>query len=170
MSDRESKPESPPFHPRKLRFNRAQLIGIPLLLIVPVLAMFNIFGPSRREVNVASQALHVRIKYPRCLHFSTSDRIEVEVRNTGPAPLEDLAATLSRDYLAACGNLAVFPDASELDASGLRIRLGRVPPGETRQAWIQVQGDFYGSHAGEIRVTAGDASLATAPISTFIIP
>ncbi|HEX2167380.1 MAG TPA: hypothetical protein VHG09_09145, partial [Longimicrobiales bacterium] len=52
-------PPGPPEIERKLSMYRFQLIGLPFLLAIPLLALFGVFGESRSDLRAESGSLEV---------------------------------------------------------------------------------------------------------------
>src|SRR5690606_27563148 len=90
-------------YPRVLRLGALEWIGIPLLGLLPLLALFGALGPTnaRLAMPVAEAGLRVDISYPQRLRHKADGEIRVAVHNTGSAERRGLTLSLDQHYLQA---------------------------------------------------------------------
>lgn len=74
-------PPQPPEVEKKALFHREQLLGIPLLMLLSILALFGVFGESVAEVNQANETLAVRVGYPTRNRYTMDNALEIRVQN-----------------------------------------------------------------------------------------
>ena len=73
-------PPQPPEIRRRIAFHRTQLIGVPLLAIIPVLALFGVFGTTTGEARAESAELQMQVRYPTRFRYKVINSLTVEVR------------------------------------------------------------------------------------------
>ena len=73
-------PQPPPFHPRP-QFAPLQLIGIPLLALLPILALIGIFGESMSSVQASNAEIALQVDYVSRLRYRMQDALTVAVTN-----------------------------------------------------------------------------------------
>src|SRR5690606_12259349 len=91
-------PPGPPEIRRRLSLYRFQLIGLPFLLIIPLLALAGVFGERRDDAHARDGALEVSARYPSVFRYKMIDAIEVDVRNRGDAVIDSVTVSLDTAY------------------------------------------------------------------------
>lgn len=158
-------PEPPPLE-RRFRLGRLQMIGVPLLLVLPVLALTGMFGERAGQAAARSAELELHVEWPTHTRYKRADDIAVVVRNASARTLDTVTVTLDTAYLAAFSSRSITPGASHawvVELAGLR-------PGEARQVAVELTAHSYGRHAGPVTATAGGADTARVVLDTFIFP
>lgn len=172
MSDKQSQTPQPPKPPeleRKMLFYPYQLIAIPLLLLIPVLALFGVFGETMATAAASQNGIELEVDYPTRMLYHSDQTIEVQVRNTTGSALPLVTVTLDVSYLNGFSDLSFVPSNVVISDDVYRINFENVQAGETRILTIDTVSVEYGSHQGTISVTAG-ANGPSVTVSTFIIP
>lgn len=173
MSDAKSVPQppQPPEFERRLQFHLTQLIGVPLLALLPILAAFGVFGTLRDEARVQTAVLELQVRYPTRFRYKTVEPLEVEVRNLLSEPLPTVVVRLETDYLSAFSSVQITPSPTSLTEEVYEVTLAEVQPGETRLVSLELQAQDYWRHRGAISATAeGDAEAAEVEVASFVIP
>lgn len=160
------KPPRAPEIKRHLHFYPWQWIGIPVLLGIPILAMFGMFGESFASATGNSPEVGVAVEYPTRFRYKMINSINVRVRNVSPQPIDTLSVGFSPDYMTQFSTLSAIPSFSET----YLVEMLDLKPGEESLVRVEIQGEEYGRHQGEIIVTSGGADTASVPLSTFIFP
>lgn len=158
-------PPSPPKIPPKLRLNRSELLGLPFLFALPLLAILGFFGPATETARGQSGALEWSVDYPSRVRYEKHHRVVVRVENRGAIPLSELTIDFDPDYIHAFTNVAFAPDP---DAPYL-VKIPSLAPGESRLISVQLTADEYGSRSGWVSLS-GDGVAARAQLSTFVFP
>jgi hypothetical protein len=73
----------PPHIERKVELQRAQWIGIPLLMVLPILALAGVLGDAREEVTASGGGIEMRVSFPQ-RGRQTQHALEAQVTNSGP--------------------------------------------------------------------------------------
>lgn len=166
MTDEDLQPPAAPDLPRRLRLYTSQWIGMPLLLLIPVLALFGVFGESRHVVTARTGELAVEAEYPARNRYGMLADLRLAVTNTTAAALDTVTVVLDSAYATRFSSLTAIPDFERAYV----IELTDLQPAETRRVRIELEGNEYGLHRGELRVGVRGAGTARLGLDTFIFP
>jgi len=158
-------PEPPEIEP-EFRLLPGQWVGICLLLAIPLLALAGVFGESRETGRARTAELAIQVSHPDRFRFKMLSGLRVDVTNTTAAVLDTVTIDIDTAYLGRFSTVAAIP-AFERPYT---IRLIDLEPGETRRVQVEIQGEHYGRHHGEIRIGAAGADTARLPVRTFVFP
>jgi hypothetical protein len=166
--DPQDLPEPPtlPEVPRRIRLYPGQWIGIPILFLVPVLALFNVFGESRQQVRDGSAELLVEVEYPDRLRSGQRSDIAVRVENHSARAIEGGGVSLDPGYFGRFADLIVMPAA----LVPYRVELPRLEPGQTSLVRVELAGGRAGRHEGEIAVASDGGEAIRVRLRTFVFP
>jgi hypothetical protein len=158
-------PPSPPTLARRLAMTRKQRIGLPILVLIPLLGLFGVFGERRGETHATSKRIAVAVRYPERSRYRQSMSLEIDVQNLSDHRLDTVRVWLDTAYMTRFADVRITPpprDAFIVDVVG-------VAPGETRLVSAELSGDAYGRHRGRVVVSAADDTVSV-PISSFVFP
>lgn len=164
-------PPTPPMR-RRLSFGVPQIVGIPLLLVLPVLALFRVFGTETSAATVSAPGLEATIRYPARFRFKTSQPLEIDVRNTGPdaLPLVTVTVTVDRAWLSAFAQVRFTPQPAQVNERGYVVELHDIPPRGQRSVMGSIQAEHYGRHEGTIDIATEAGARLAARLSTVVLP
>ena len=149
-------PPPPPAQPKIWRFYRHQLVGVPLLLLVTVLAMAGVFGDTESTTTETRGDVEVRLVVADRFRFKMIGPLTVTVFNQGAEPIENTAVRISTDYLANFSNVSLSPAVTRITDEWHEISLGALAPGESAVVTGEIQAESFGLHRGLIEVQADD--------------
>lgn len=161
-------PPTPPEVPRRLRFHRLQLIGVPLLAVLPVLALVGVFSPRTLEAGGVSGSVGLTVRYPATLRYQMQGRLEIRARNLGDTPAQ-LAVEVERQYADRFEGLAFTPAVTEATTGSYRVELGTVPAGASRSVSVEIRADDYWRSSGTVTLRSQDAA-AKVLVGTWVYP
>jgi len=78
--DRTEPPPPPQTSPR-FAFTRKQYLGLPLLIAIPVLTLFGVFGERRDVARASSRSVEMTVRYPSRFRYRQVQSLDVAVRN-----------------------------------------------------------------------------------------
>jgi hypothetical protein len=162
-------PPQPKEQKRSLRFYSYQVIGIPLLFLVPILAVFGVFGETTTMLNSSNGGIELEVKYTNRVLFQGLDGTEIAVRNTSEEVLEMVIISIDKAFLDAYSDVDISPDVSVITEEAYLVELSQLQPGQTQFVTIDSRGRLIGNHQGTIRATANDLSTSVT-LEVFIIP
>lgn len=160
-------------YPRVLRLGALEWIGIPLLALLPVLALLGVLGPSNAQLSapVAAANLQLELSYPARLRHKADGEMWVLVRNTGATEHRGLTLGLDQAYLDHFGRVQSLPGAQSLSDSALRIPLPALAAGESARVRLMLEADDWGQLPGWVELgSEGGAALARLDFHTLVLP
>lgn len=143
-----------------------QAAGLAVLVLIPILALFGLFGESWETTAAESAELEMWVRYPDRFRYKMINSLRIRIRNISGGKLDTVAVSFDPDYIRPFSNVAFTPSA----ARPYTVNLVGIRPGEIRFVHVHMQGEHYGRHSGWIKATAGGADTARAEVSTFIFP
>lgn len=158
-------PEAPDIH-RSLQLHPAQWIGISMLLLIPLLALFGLFGETHQIVRAETAELSAVAEYPSRYRYRMLNSIWLDVTNTTATVLDTVTVALDTAYASRFSNVVAIPEFEH----PYTIELTDLEPGDTRRVRVELEGEHYGRHSGELRISAAGADTARLPLSTFVFP
>ena len=168
-SEVQQPPKAPDIQSRFKLYNY-QKIGIPILLLIPVLALFGLFGVGTEQVQAQNNALAVTVEYPTRLRYKVLDTIDVQVTNQTDAVLESVVVQFERDYINQFSESTFTPDVSQITERYYEVELQAIPAGESRHINITVESEQVGYHRGEIVVQVPSNDSLQFHLSTLAFP
>ena len=157
-------PRAPLGAPRWV-LTRKQWVGLPILALIPVLALFGAFGERTATVSETTPSLAVRVTYPERFRYRQTERLEIAVTNRSARALDSVLVSLDTAYFSRFTGVHVEPEPQAAYA----VRLANVAPGETRLVVAEVTGDAYWRHPGTMGVAMRD-ERAVVRISSLVFP
>ena len=165
-----SQPPQPPQVARKLRFHVLQLVGMPLMMLIPVLALFGVFGETVHEVTESSQELEMHVRFPARFRYKMIDSVTVSLRNTSDQPIKTVHIAFDRAYVESFSTVTFTPSVEQITETVYIVELTDLQPGQVQIASLSIQAEKYGNHQGAITATQdGDPGLQ-AHITTLTFP
>jgi hypothetical protein len=168
-SEVQKPPQADRIHPRLTMYNY-QKIGIPILLLVPILALLGIFGVSTEQVQAENDAIAVTIEYPTRLRYKVLDTIDVRVTNQTDAVLESVIVQFEREYINQFSESTFMPDVSQITEHYYEVELQAIPAGESRHINVTVESERIGYHRGEIVVQIPSSDSLQFQLNTLAFP
>lgn len=163
-SERRGPPEPPP-GTAQLRLTRLQWFGLPVLFLVPILALFGVLGERFATVHARGAGVALDVRYPDRAHYRQPLSLRVHVRNDSPTKMDTVTVTLDSAFMSGFSDVSV---SATLNGAYV-ARLTDLAPGESRLLNAMVAGEKAGPHAGFISVTTPLGTLR-APAATFVFP
>lgn len=164
-NDEISGPPQPPAIRSRLIFTRKQIVGIPLILAVPILAVLGVFGERHEVMHTSSASLDMTLSYPERFHYRQVLSLRADIRNVSAHPLDTVKVSFDTAYIGHFSSVRFDPPAREAYVVDL---LG-VKPGESRRVAVELWGQDYGRHRGRVVARAGSDSIVTR-FSTLVFP
>jgi hypothetical protein len=159
-----------PDMPRRLVFNRTKLVGLPLLLSVPVLAVFGIFGISEGEVSAAAEGIEAHLNFPERSRYKVSDQLELTLRNTAAEGLPRVTVRFDLAYVSAFSEVHFTPEPKRITEHAYEVELDNIGPGETRRIHVSLQGNEYGRHRGTVSIAVNGTTTNQLSVDTLTFP
>lgn len=164
-----SQPPQPPDFERRFQLFTYQKVAIPLLLLIPLLALFGVFGETSATAASHTESLTLEIGYPDRMHSGMGNEVQIQVINTGTQDLATVEVAVPQSYLASFDHLQFTPDVTQITNEAAVIVLHDLTAGSSQFILIRFDGHWVGSHEGEVVVRSESAEVR-AKIRTFVFP
>lgn len=159
-------PPQPPEQPRRFRLHLLQWIGIPILMLLPLLALLGVFGREETIVRTSSSEVLLEVSYSSRLWYKQNNPMAVTVTNTSGRLLNNVSVRCDSAYFATYSNLTFIPDIQ----NAYVLSVESLAPGEHLSIRIDGQPEKQGRSTGYITVYAGNEKSATVTLETFVFP
>lgn len=150
---------------QRLHLPALQWIGLPLMLVMPALALAGAFDPHTARSRTSLGELEIEIEASDRVRLHRSAGIEVEVRNTG-ARAAGAEVALSPELLEGAQAIDFVPSPHRAWA----VRLDAIAPGEARRVVVEYEADAPGVHRGALHVRDDEGREVRAPLQTIVFP
>ncbi|MDR7152244.1 hypothetical protein J2W49_004220 [Hydrogenophaga palleronii] len=178
MSSRPSRspePDGPPVFRRAVRVGWLEAIGVPVLALLPVLALFDQLGPSTARATATSETgpgrVELSVEHPRTVRHRGQTELVVGVHNAGTQVLEGLRIGIDETYLGRFARVDMLPSAQS-DASGhVEVALPPLRAGERTTVRMRLEAGSWGGFGGTVQVADAERIvLVGLDISTWVLP
>ncbi len=155
-------PKLPP-HIKTWRF---QLIGLPLLILIPLLAMMGIFGKELETITVKGGGLVSSIEYPTKMRYGQEVFMRLELKNTTGETIKNVSVNFDENYIKRFDGVEFTPNIEE----NYITETGDIPAGETRLIDVKLKAGEIGNQTGKFKFFSGEKKLFSTRLKTFIFP
>jgi hypothetical protein len=166
-----AEPPEPPQVPTQIRIGVVQAVGVPLLALLPAVALTGLLGEREDHVrSLSTGGISLQVDYPAVLRFRTMRELGITVRNEGETTVPMATLQIDQSYLGAFTRVQTTPAVEGVTPDHHEVPLGPLPPGEARRVVATLEGDKYGRHAGRVRLAAQPGSDVAVDIATVVLP
>ncbi|HYD84064.1 MAG TPA: hypothetical protein VEA63_08415 [Opitutus sp.] len=172
MSSRTERSTIPPPAPpskRRIRFPVAQIVGLGMFSVLPILAIFDRFGTGETRLTASSDDVSVAVEYSPRVRYGLPTQVRIEARAAGGRDAGPVTVRVEREFVDRFAQLSLLPEPSEMEASSYTFVL---PASDVGGAiLIELEPEQYGPARGSvIASTAGGGAEAKVELSAFIFP
>lgn len=147
-----------------------QWIGLPLLLLIPVLALFGLFDRNETSVTRHSDTLTLTVESFTLNRYKMSGFVAVTVENTGTTPLDEVTVSVNRAYIEAFSDVSVSPPITHITDEQYVFVLPALEAGQTHTVDIQLVADRYGVHNGTVEAQISTGETVQVSVQTLVLP
>jgi hypothetical protein len=148
-----------------VRLTGKQWFGLPVLALIPLLAMLGVFGDRQRTIAVTSRSLGITIDYPDRMRYRQSELLEISVVNRSERALDTVLVSVDSSYLSRFIDVRGNPPPTTY----FSVPLISMRPGETRLLSIELTGNRYWRHPATVTAATG-SERTTVAFSTLVFP
>jgi hypothetical protein len=159
-----SPPRAPSIEPR-VQLSAKQLVGFPIMLLIPILALFGVFGESEAHARAKSASLEMMVSYPSRMHYRQVQSLQVTVRNLAPTMADTVKVAFDTSYISRFTGVRFDPSAK----TAYVVDLTDVKPSESRLISVELEGQVYGSQRSRVVARHG-ADSAMVHLRTLVFP
>jgi hypothetical protein len=147
-----------------------QWVGFAVILLIPILALFGVFGESFAQVQQSSQDMALDVDYAIRNRYRMGSNLQVAVQNLSDQPIPSLTVSISRDYVDKFAEVTFSPSVARISDSAYEVDLTEIQPGESRVITVELEAEEYGQHQGTITATVQGLVPVEVNVTTFIFP
>jgi hypothetical protein len=162
----ETRPPGAPDTRRRIRLYLHQWIGLPLLALVPALAMLGVLGTARQQAVVEGEHLQVRVDHPARLRVGQRADLRIEVRNRRGSAVDGIAVMVDHAYLEGFTEVRFTPGPAGTEHPALDS-LAALDSGSVT---VSIEADRPWLRQGQVRVAARETDTLTVEIRTLVLP
>ncbi|MEZ0326110.1 MAG: hypothetical protein ACAH95_09400 [Fimbriimonas sp.] len=172
MAEQQKEPIPPPKPPeieREIKFYPNQLIGLPIIALLPILALFKVFDSTLDTVQSSSDGLALSVHYPTKIRYRTAEPMQITIKNETGSDQTELDIHISREYLDKFKKVTFEPDIEDIDKDSYVVELKDVKADEERRVDLELETDIIGNHSCKVWASTEGAE-ASAEFKTFVYP
>jgi hypothetical protein len=158
-------PQDPPELPRRIHLYKSQWIGLPILFVLPILAILDVFGERREVIAESRDPLWVSVDYPTRLRAGQRSDVLVRVVNRSADPVSALAVEWDPQFLAGFAAVERMPPHDHAPAEPFDLE----PGGEQLQR-IELEGNTLWRHRGLVSVAWHGREPIRIELRVFVLP
>jgi hypothetical protein len=170
QDNQNSGPPDAPEIKRRLMFHPLQLIGMPLVILIPVLALLGFFGETQQNRQISSPDFGLYVEYYDRTRYQSEAMVRAAVRNLTDEPIPAVTVAFDRDYIDSFSEVTMMPDVRQITERDYEVELTNLLPGQTYWITLDMKGEKYGQHQGSVTVEAEGLESVEVNLSTFIFP
>jgi hypothetical protein len=140
-----------------------QTVGLSLMALIPILAMFRVFGDGTEFAKSSSPSLQTEVEYPAKFKFKQSKVLRVKVTNVSGYTLDTISVSIDTAYLSRFRGVSVTPEPKD----AFTVELLKLHPGEKREVIAEIEGKDYGEQRGIVTIATKRDTIRQ-PISSYI--
>src|SRR5712671_1153291 len=159
-----SPPRAPSIDPR-IQLTWKQRIGFPIMLVIPILALFGVFGESEAHARARSTSLEMIVSYPSRMHYRQVQSLQVTVRNLASTVADTVKVAFDTSYISRFTGVRFDPSPR----TAYVVDLTDVKPSESRLVSVELEGQVYGSQRSAVVARHGTDS-AMVHLRTLVFP
>lgn len=166
------RPPEPPHGPairRRVTFYRSQAIGMLLVSVFPLLALFKVFDTTRANVIQSASGLQLAVHYPSRMRDRTSDPLVIEVGNETGSNLDRIEVRIDRAYLDRFDNATIEPTPTSGEPNAVVVSFDEVPDGDRRTVTVAFESEEAGVFPAKVEARAGNRAVR-ANFQTLVFP
>lgn len=162
-------PPSPPEMTFRFRFYPFQLVMIPLLILIPLLALMGVFGDRVENREVQGEGVSISAHFPSMTRFDQRETLRITI-HSGAASIPAATLRISRTYLDYFAGLSFMPTNVSIDSASYVIDLGDIPANTTHVMTLEYRAARMGMFIGSVMLETENAPLLDFELSTFVFP
>lgn len=164
-SDSDKRLPRPPQVSAGIRLTGKQKVGLPIILAIPILALFGVFGERVSSSHVSSPALDLAVSYPERFHYRQVMSLRASVRNVSNRALDTVRVSFDTAYIARFSSVQFDPPVRQ----AYTVDLVNLQPSESRVVSVELWGQDYWRHPGTVIARTGTDSVV-ARFQTIVFP
>jgi len=162
-------PEAPALN-RRFAIYPMQLVGMALIVLIPLLAIFGVLGEVQGSAEANSAAFALTVDYPLRTRHRVFEIITITVENQSDQAYDTVTIRVTEDYIASFAEVAFDVEVERITPDAYEFELTDFQPGESRVVGVELRADQYWQHDGTVEVSAEGAESVSVQVGTFVFP
>jgi hypothetical protein len=162
-------PQPPPFAPA-LRITPFQLIGIALLALLPLLALFGFFDANHTTERASNGEVALQVEYASLHQYRMREEMMVTVTNLSQQSPITINISFERGFIDHFTEITFVPDIETVSTDGFDVQLSEVASGETRMVYVELKGQQLWRRTGVISASIDGGQPVSVTVRTWILP
>ncbi|HEY0947783.1 MAG TPA: hypothetical protein VGD81_21040 [Opitutaceae bacterium] len=160
-------PKPPPFD-RRISIPPGHATGLLLLALLPLLAVFGVFGGDDRTVEKSGDGVALGVTYAPRMRFGYPVKLQIHVGSVDDRPLSGAEVHVSTSFLERFDRVSSMPEPKRMSREACEFA---VDDGQ-REAVIAIdlEPERYGFATGTVSVVAQGGVAVELPIRSFVLP
>ena len=165
-----SAPQQPPDMQRRITMYPAQFIGMCLIALIPLLALFGVFGERMDSTDTRNSVFILHVDYPALFRSKTDNVLMVRVENGSSEVIDSTIVSFTTSYITKFSNVGFTPEISRVTSDAYEVALENLLPNEERIITIELEAKDAGRFNCVIVVSAPSVEPLQANITTMVFP
>lgn len=167
--------EIPPSHPipkeirREVAFYRLQMVGVPLLLLLPIASLMGLLDTRMAATATSQGDVAISVQYPTRFRYRMAEPLVVRIENRGSSAIEKLTLGLSKAYVDRFSETTFEPEPDQVTQEAFEFELEDIEPGDSREVHLDMKSEDVGQAEGWVIAEQGGDSTRV-DFSTFVLP
>lgn len=163
-------PPQPPKIQQHVNLSRGQLIGLPVLLLIPILALLGVFGLTEEQATRSGEEFELTVHYSGRAQYMAGFDLVIEVTNLSNQPREGVMVGLSRTFVDSFTEASFLPSVGLVTGSEYLFDLGTMPAAASRTVSARLTPGSYWSTPGTVTVSSSGRQTVEFEFQTFVYP
>jgi hypothetical protein len=163
-------PPHPPEGERRVKWRIQQLIGIPIIALIPMLALAGVFTLALDHASASNAQLEMRVQYPSRSRYKMAQTLNVRLRNISTETLPGVQVSFDRSYIESFTNTTFTPNVNTIDAEAYVVDLGELAPDATREVTVQLSPEKRGQLQGTVSASVPGVEPIVVEVKGFVFP
>ena len=135
------------------------------MVVIPILALFGVFGESQTRARATSASLDMMVSYPSRFRYRQVQSLHVTVRNLSSTVADTVKVAFDTAYISRFSGVRFDPAPK----AAYTVDLTDLKPSDSRLISVELWGQGYGNHRGTIVARHGTDS-AIVHLRTLVFP
>jgi hypothetical protein len=147
-----------------------QMIGIPILLLIPILAVLGLFGIRTEQIEAENDHLAVKVDYPTRFRYKQTNTIEIAITNRTQSNWDTVIVQFDRSYIDQFSEVAFTPQVSRIRDDFYEVNLTNIAANDTQYVHVAIQSQQAGKHEGRLIVEPSVGDSLELNLRTWAFP
>jgi hypothetical protein len=159
-------PPPAPEVPRRVHLYRSQWIGLPLLVLLPLLALANVFGEARQTRTIGDDRIRVEVEHPTRLRVRQHSTVHVRIDRLAGTAADSIRVVFDPAWIGHFTKVSVVPDPEH----AWTVLLSDLAAGIRADVRVELEGTRLWRSRGWLRVEHVGGPAHDIELATFILP